>query len=250
MPRLFYAFDSPGGSPSASETIRRALVKAQEKGKSVIISMGPVAASGGYWVATNADKIYASSGTITGSIGVVMGKFEAGDLFDTYGINWEGPQLGENADIFAIHEKFDAQGKARINSLIDSTYDAFLSRVAQGRNMTKAQAREVAQGRPWTGEQAMKIGLVDDLGGLDFALDETAKMLGKTSRHDLNVIRMPQELSPFEQILNLFGVEVGIGKFLNVNTDWVQKVQTFMSQMTFLNENTQTIYEPELEAFR
>jgi len=203
--------DSPGGSPSASETIRRSLVKAKEKGKKVIISMGPVAASGGYWIATDADKIYANAGTITGSIGVLMGKFEASALFEKYGVNWQGPQYGENADIWAVHKKFDTRANERMNVLIDSTYDGFLKRVAEGRDMTIGQARAVAKGRPWTGLQAKERNLVDEIGGLNVALDGTAQLLGATNRHDLNVIKMPRELNSVERLLELLGQEVSMG---------------------------------------
>ena len=170
--------DSPGGSPSASETIRRSLVKAQEKGKKVYVSMGPVAASGGYWVATHADKIFALNGTVTGSIGVVMGKFEASELWKKIGVNWQGPQVGENADIWSINKPFDQRATQRINALIDYTYDAFLSRVSEGREIDKDQARKVAQGRAWTGQQAQKNGLVDEIGGLHDALDAAALVVG------------------------------------------------------------------------
>ena len=103
--------DSPGGSPAASETIRRALVKAQEKGKKVIVSMGSVAASGGYWISADADEIIALPSTLTGSIGVIMGKFELGKLWKTLGINWETIQWGKNAGIWSVNKPFNASEK-------------------------------------------------------------------------------------------------------------------------------------------
>jgi protease-4 len=243
--------DSPGGSPSASETIRRSLVKAKEKGKKVVVSMGPVAASGGYWVATDADKIVAMPGTITGSIGVVMGKFQARDLWDKIGLNWQGPQMGDNADIWSIHEPLDERGRARLNILIDDVYNSFLKRVAEGRGMSIEQAREVAQGRAWTGSQAQQNGLVDSLGGLNDAMDMTAELLGKSDRDDLNVMILPRELNAVEQFIEMFSPQVSIGKFLGLETALGQKIKAFITQAD-LNNNARhsSVYQAELELFR
>jgi protease-4 len=243
--------DSPGGSPTASETIRRALVNAKAKGKKIIVSMGPVAASGGYWVATDADKIVASHGTITGSIGVVMGKFEASGLWDKVGVNWQGPQLGQNADMWSPNKPFDAQAQARMNILIDDIYDAFLTRVAEGRGMTKDEARNVAQGRAWTGAQAQERGLVDTLGGFDVALDETAKMLGLNSRDDLNIIRIPREKNAVEQFIELFGAQVSLGHMFGLNSELVQRFKAYVTQARLSdNATNSSVYNAELEAFR
>ena len=247
--------DSPGGSPTASETIRRALIKAKEKGKKVIISMGPVAASGGYWISTDADLIFANAGTITGSIGVVMGKFEGGVLFERMGVNWQGPQFGENADIFGIHNKFDTQADARMNVLIDSTYNAFLTRVSEGRGLTIGQARSVAKGRPWTGLQAKKLKLVDEIGSLNTALDKTAILLNHINRHDLNVVKMPRELNSVERLLEIFGQEVSLGYFVNTLLGTDSRISKTMngyitqSQLS-KNGSHMNVYNPDLEAMR
>ncbi len=247
--------DSPGGSPTASETIRHALVRAQEKGKKVIVSMGPVAASGGYWISTHADKILANSGTITGSIGVIMGKFEGSDLFDKANINWQGPKFGENADIFSIHKKFDENAQARMTVLIDDVYDAFVSRVSEGRKMSKEDARTVAKGRAWTGSQALKRGLVDQIGGLNDALDETAILLGKKDRRDLNVIQMPRELNGLERVLELFGQEVGLGHFMKImfgaESRMAKMFNSYTTQQHVLSTGNHTsVYDAELDMLR
>ncbi len=247
--------DSPGGSPTASETIRRGIVKAKEKGKKIIVSMGPVAASGGYWVATDADMIVANAGTITGSIGVVMGKFEASELFNKLGVNWQGPKFGDNADIWAMHNRFDGAGDARMNVLIDSTYDAFIERVSKGRGMTLEEARAVAKGRPWTGLQAKERNLVDEIGGLNEAFDKTAVMLGAENRHDLNIIKMPRELNNVERVLELLGQKVSIGQFMKTMfkedvtmSKWIQA--HFNQQDVLRNGNKTSVYNPELELMR
>lgn len=200
---ILLRIDSPGGSPSASETIRRAIIKAKEQGKMIVVSMGAVAASGGYWIAAPADYIVANPATLTGSIGVVMGKFSLAGLWDKLGIKWEGVSYGENADLWSINKPLDAQASARMNDLIDDTYNAFLQRVAEGRNMSMAQARAVAKGRAWTGAQALDKGLVDALGGQTDALDYMATQLGGIDRHDLHVMILPREKRPIERLMEL-----------------------------------------------
>lgn len=242
--------DSPGGSPSASETIHRAIVKAQEKGKKVIVSMGSVAASGGYWVAANADAIYASSGTLTGSIGVVMGKFELSGLWKKMGVNWSNIQVGENADIWSINEPFDKQGAERMNVLIDDVYNTFIERVSKGRGLDKEAVRRIAQGRAFTGHQARAVGLIDDLGGLDYALERTAVILGGHSSKELNVIRMPRDLGALERLMEIFGQEVGLGFNLS-NSNVMRQLQTFWAQVKLFDEGPNyAVYDPDLEALR
>ena len=218
--------DSPGGSPSASETIRRAIMRVKEKGKHVIVSMGPTAASGGYWVAADADRIFALPSTLTGSIGVVMGKVELGGLWDKLGVNWQGVRFGQNADLWSMNGPFSKSGTERVNALADDVYDAFLTRVSQGRNIPRNKLRKIAQGRAWTGVQAKEVGLVDDLGGLDDALDYTAKTLGLEDRHDLDITVLPHPDSPVEQLLEALGQQVRIGRTLDSAAPWLEKLQT------------------------
>lgn len=242
--------DSPGGSPSASETIRRAIIKAQEKGKKVVVSMGPVAASGGYWIAAPADLIVANAGTLTGSIGVVMGKFEASELWNKIGVTWEGPQVGENADLWSMNQPFDASERERMIVLIDHTYDAFLSRVSEGRKMPIDDVRKIAKGRAWTGEQAKEIGLVDELGGLDVASDEAAKLIGLENSSDINLVRFPAEGNRFEQILEMIGGQVFF-KNLNISENKFYKaIQPYMVQANLFSQSPIAVYDANLEALR
>lgn len=207
--------DSPGGSPSASETIRRAVMKVQEKNKKVVVSMGSTAASGGYWVAASADAIYASPATLTGSIGVLMGKVSLEQLWRKIGVRWQSVRYGENAGMFSMHEPLDDIGWKRMQALIDQTYDQFLVRVAEGRGMTKEEARDVAKGRAWTGAQAKERGLVDALGGQADALDYIARTLGHTNRTDLQVIELPRRKRPLEQLIELMETQVSMGQWFN-----------------------------------
>ncbi|MBI4030270.1 MAG: signal peptide peptidase SppA [Proteobacteria bacterium] len=204
--------DSPGGSPVASETIRRAILRAKTKGKKVIVSMGGAAASGGYWIAAPADRIFALPGTLTGSIGVAGGKVSLAGLWGKVGINWESVDYGANANMFSFNNPFDESGTAAMNGMMDAIYDGFISRVAEGRGMTKEKAERIARGHVWTGKQAVANGLVDEIGGLDAALDYAAKELGATDRRDLRIVVLPRPLSVFEKMADLIGKTVHMGR--------------------------------------
>ncbi|MFN3701424.1 MAG: signal peptide peptidase SppA [Alphaproteobacteria bacterium] len=202
--------DSPGGSPAASEAILRALDRAQKQGKTVIVSMGSTAASGGYWIAAHADYIFVSETTVTGSIGVVGGKFVLNDLWDKIGVNWEGPRWGRNADLWSSNAPFDSAGSERVNAMLDNVYDHFLRRVAHGRKMSVEEVEKIAGGRIWTGKRAVEVGLADEVGGLLNALDHAAKVLELESRDQLSVQIFPRPKTPLEQFLEILQGERGL----------------------------------------
>ncbi|MEM9469312.1 MAG: signal peptide peptidase SppA [Pseudomonadota bacterium] len=242
--------NSPGGSPSASETIRRAIVKAQKRGKRVIVSMGEVAASGGYWLSADADEIYALPTTLTGSIGVVMGKFVLGDLWDKLNINWDSVSYGQNANLFSFNEDFTPAQKQRMNAMIDQTYQAFLKRVADGRDMQLSEVRKVAKGRAWTGLAASQIGLVDKLGGLDTALNDIAQAKGLNDKSQLNVVILPKPQTPIEQLIEAFSNQVAVGEFLNDNAAVLERVNAILMSFGQLqNATTNSVYDADLDAF-
>lgn len=199
--------DSPGGSPAASEAILRAVEKAQEAGKSVLVSMGGTAASGGYWVSAYADQIFVSPLTITGSIGVVGGKFVLGDMFDKVGANWEHVEWGRNAGMWSMTSTFDESEARAINAMLDTTYDAFLERVAKGRKMSVEQVDAIAGGRVWSGKQALDIGLADQEGGLLDAINYAATLAGKTDYHDVTVTIFPKPKTALEQFIAIMSGE-------------------------------------------
>ncbi len=220
--------DSPGGSPTASETIRRAIVHAKEKGKKIIVSMGPLAASGGYWVTVDADKIYALPTTLTGSIGVIMGKFEVSQMWKKLGINWGGMKWGENAQIWSPNVPLKDSERAALEVAIDDTYASFIERVANGRKMDPAKVRTIAKGRAWTGLQAKENGLIDELGGLDVALDYTASLVGQRDRTQLDIHIIPKPLTPIEQLMYMMGQQVFFQNWLGdtVLGDMFRRVET------------------------
>ena len=163
---IVFRVDSPGGSYVASDTIWREVVCAREAGKPVIVSMGAVAGSGGYFVACPADVIVAEPGTITGSIGVFGGKAVTAALTDKLGVSYGAVQQGRNALMFSTHRTFDANELERLDAFLDHVYDDFTSKVASGRNMSQDDVQAIAKGRVWTGADAAERGLVDTLGGL------------------------------------------------------------------------------------
>src|SRR6476646_10017112 len=154
----------------ASESIWRDVVFARERGKPVIVSMGDVAGSGGYYIAAAADKIVAQPATLTGSIGVVAGKMIVAGLWDKLGVSWGAVQQGGNAGMFSTIEDYTPEGERHFESFLDTVYAGFKDRVAAGRRLDKDSVEKIARGRVWTGEDAKARGLVDELGGYDTAL--------------------------------------------------------------------------------
>src|SRR5438067_9735428 len=167
--------DSPGGSGLASDIIWRAVESAKEK-KPIVVSMSDVAASGGYYIACNANKIVAEPSTITGSIGVVGGKPVVKGFYDWIGVTNEYVLRGTNAGIFRESEKFSDSERAKFQEFLKGTYDDFTSKVAKGRKKDQTYIDSIGQGRVWTGKQGKENGLVDEYGGLDKAI-EVAKQL-------------------------------------------------------------------------
>jgi protease-4 len=161
--------DSPGGSAIASEVIWRELMLARDV-KPVVVSMGDVAASGGYYIAAPAHAIVAQPGTITGSIGVVTGKYVLDGTMRKLGIGTGVESDGRFAQIYSPFRPFTGEERARVEEQMQETYELFLTRVAEGRQQTRDTIDHVAQGRVWTGRQASELGLVDELGGLDRAI--------------------------------------------------------------------------------
>ncbi|MEB3290520.1 MAG: signal peptide peptidase SppA [Leptolyngbya sp.] len=168
--------NSPGGSALASEVILREVQLIQAEGIPVVVSMGDVAASGGYWIAASADAIVAQPGTITGSIGVFSLFLNLENLSNTVGLNWEGVKTAELADMFSISRPKTEQELAILQATVDTLYEAFLDRVEAGRQLPRAEVAEIAQGRVWSGQTSQTLGLVDELGGLQQAIEKAAEL--------------------------------------------------------------------------
>ncbi|MGV0738723.1 signal peptide peptidase SppA [Mycobacterium syngnathidarum] len=183
--------DSPGGSVSGSETIWREVVRARERGKPVVASMGAVAASGGYYVSMAADEIVANAGTLTGSIGVITGKLISRELKDKLGVGSDSLRTNPNADAWSSNAPFTDEQHTQIEAETDLLYRDFVARVAEGRKLSVEEVDEVARGRVWTGADAKERGLVDELGGLRTAITRAKVLAGLDPQTKVRVLTYP-----------------------------------------------------------
>lgn len=191
--------NSPGGSGSASDVIARE-VKNTVAEKPVIVSMGDYAASGGYYVSAPATAIVADPTTITGSIGVFFGKFVLKGLFEKLGITNDYVDFGEGGSFASATRRWTLADQAKVEGLASRFYDRFLSLVAENRHMDVEAVHEIAQGRVWTGAEAKKVGLVDELGGFDRALTLAKDKAKIAASQDVAVVVFPAPKGAFERI--------------------------------------------------
>ncbi len=190
--------NSPGGSARASEVILRELQLLKEK-KKLVVSMGDLAASGGYYIAAAADSIFAQPTTLTGSIGVFGLMFNANELLtQKLGVTFDAVKTGPFADFPTATRPFTEAEKARMQRGVDAIYALFKSRVVAGRKLDAGQVDSIAQGRVWTGRDAIDIGLVDRLGGLDDAIKSAAKLAGI---NDYSIVTYPEPVDKFQYML-------------------------------------------------
>ncbi|TAE79202.1 MAG: signal peptide peptidase SppA [Bacteroidetes bacterium] len=194
--------NSPGGSALASDVIWREVILTK-KVKPVVVSMGAVAASGGYYIAAPADVIVAQPNTVTGSIGVFALLLNAEKLIkDKLGVNIETVNFGKYADMGTPTRPLTASEQAIMQKFIDRIYNDFISKVAEGRKLTTAQVDEIAQGRVWSGTEAKKIGLIDEFGGLDKAIEIAAQ---KAKLKEYRTLQLPEQKDAFEELLKNMG---------------------------------------------
>jgi protease-4 len=189
--------DSPGGSYVASDVVWREVARVRQAGTPVIVSMGDLAASGGYFVSMGADVIVAQPGTLTGSIGVLGGKLVQADLVERLRVDHDAVDSGGHAGMFSPYARYTGPEWELVDRWLDRVYDDFTAKAAQGRGLTREQVHEVARGRVWTGAQARERGLVDELGGLHHALALARDRVGLPE--DAPVLDVP-ETSPIERL--------------------------------------------------
>lgn len=193
--------NSPGGSALASDVIWREVVLAKAE-KPIVVSMGDLAASGGYYISCAADRIFAQTSTITGSIGVfglipnMQGLFE-----NNLGIHFDGVNTNTYADGLTVMRPMKAREREALQETVESIYEDFTSKVAQGRNIPQAEVDSIGQGRVWSGKDAIKIGLVDELGGLENAIESVAAM---AEIEDYKIKELPEQEDPLEKLLKEF----------------------------------------------
>jgi protease-4 len=198
---ILFRVSSPGGSYVASDAIWRETVRATGAGKPVVVSMGDVAGSGGYFVAMAADAIVAQPATITGSIGVLNFKPVMDGMWDDLGIDWDAVQTGERADMWSTLEGFDEGERERLQAWLDRVYEDFTSKAADGRGLELDSLQRIARGRIWAGEDARRIGLVDELGGYATALDRIRGELELDADADLDLELYPRPVPVWKQFL-------------------------------------------------
>ena len=192
--------DSPGGSALASDLIWREVMLTQHE-KPVVVSMGNVAASGGYYIAMAAGTIVAQPSTLTGSIGVFGGKLNLKGLYNKAGLTKEIIAHGQNATLYSDYGSFTPTERKRVEKMMRTVYEDFVNKAAAGRSKSFEDIDEIAQGRVWTGRQAQELGLVDQLGGLDDALSIAKKQAGFTEDDKVNLIVLPKQRPFFEQLI-------------------------------------------------
>ena len=211
--------NSPGGSDTASEQIWQAIESAKSAGKPVVVSMGPYAASGGYWIASGASAIVAQPTTLTGSIGVFGGKFAVGEALARFGVDLRQVGVGSDyASAFSLGSGLSDTQRAAFARWMDQIYARFIGRVSEGRRLPVERVEAIAKGRVWTGAQARELGLVDQIGGFYDAVDR-AKALSGTNQ-ELRLKWMVSESTPFEAISRMFGVSATSARSLAA-TAWI-----------------------------
>ena len=212
--------DSPGGSAIASDVIWREVMLAKSD-KPVVASMSDLGASGGYYIAMGADAVVAQPATLTGSIGVVAGKIATGGTYEKVGITIEPVSQGRFAEIYSPVTRFSDDERAKMQAHIDAIYELFLRKAAEGRNTTREAVHEVAQGRVWTGRQALERGLVDELGGLSRALELAKERAGLEAGEEVELVIYPRPKNLLE-LLNegLGGIKTAVGLGQLVQSQW------------------------------
>lgn len=213
---IVFRVSSPGGSPTASDQIWQAIEKVQEAGTPVVISMGSVAASGGYYVSAGSDYIMANRTTITGSIGIYGGKLTLSEGFERIGIHTRDITVGGAfADAYGSDLFTDEQRK-RLRESLTRGYERFTGLVAEGRGMTQEEVHEVAKGRVWSGEDAVERGLVDEIGGFTDAVKKAAGLAGAEDADAVRLVYYPKAGNQFEALNSLFGVSTDVARAASV----------------------------------
>ena len=199
--------DSPGGSAVASDLIWRETVRIK---KPVIVSMGNVAGSGGYYISMGADKIFAEPDTITGSIGVVGGKLVVGGLYEKIGLSTEVISRGKNSGAFSSTKRFTAEERASWLAVMKDIYRQFVAKAAQGRKMSPKKLEKLAQGRIYTGRMAVAAGLVDELGTLQDAVAAAKKAAGLKADEKVDLMILPERKSIFDQLFEQSSISTSL----------------------------------------
>lgn len=197
--------DSPGGSYVASDILWRKIRQVRDSGLPVVVSLGNVAASGGYFIAMAGDHIVAAPGTITGSIGVISGKIVLQEMWNKLDVRWDAVTTGGPALMYSANQPFTWEQWQKFQRQLDWIYADFVDKVAQSRGLTRDQVETVAGGRIWTGAAALEHGLVDELGGFDAAVAEAKRRAGIPTDTGVALVSYPKPRSRFDQLMETLG---------------------------------------------
>ncbi|MEW6242849.1 MAG: signal peptide peptidase SppA [Bacillota bacterium] len=202
---LVLRINSPGGSAASAQEIAREIEKTREAGVRIVTSMADVAASGGYWIASSTDYIMANPGTVTGSIGVIMELLNVEELYNKLGLEPEVIKSVDKKDIGSTTRALTPEERRILQGMVDDIHRQFVTAVSEGRNIPLLRMQEIADGRVFTGSQALELGLVDGLGNFNDALEQAAKMA--EIEDDFEVYFYGQA-TPFERFLRWFGASI------------------------------------------
>ena len=235
--------DSPGGVALTSDIILRALKLAQTK-KPVVVSMGNVAASGGYYIASGADKIYADPLSITGSIGVFASLPNISGFSKKIGLNSEQVSTHKNSMGYSIYEPLQPGFIKSTKESIKKVYETFKLKVSEGRNLTLDEVESIAQGRVWTGKQALNIGLIDSLGDLNLAIEGAAKL---ADIKEFNIIEYPKRKASFESLIQDFSISLKGNNLENKIPDFIKSITK--KRNIYSSSNIQALLPFELNIY-
>ena len=199
---IIFRVDCPGGSVVASDAILREAGRARKKGKPVIVTMGNLGASGGYYVALDADRVLAQPGTITGSIGVVRVKLLTRELWSKLGITYGEVETARNASMWSGLADYSPDQQAKFDGWLDHVYADFTAKVAAARRLPLEHVQEIAKGRVWTGEQALELGLIDEVGGWHASIAAARHAAGLKPDAPVKLVDFPKKKSPLERLLH------------------------------------------------
>jgi len=213
---IVFRVNSPGGSPTASDQIWRAIERVQEDGKPVVVSMASVAASGGYYVSTGADYIMANRSTITGSIGIFGGKQTISEGLERIGVHPRAITVGGEFAHAFDSDLFTDNQREMLRDSLQRGYDRFTSLVAEGRGMSQAAVHEVARGRVWSGEDALEQNLVDGIGGFTDAVEKAKDLAGIEADAKTRLVYFPKRKVGLEALEDLFGPSAEVARAASV----------------------------------
>ena len=218
MKAVVVRVNSPGGSYTAANEMWNALDNLKKKKKlPIVVSMSDYAASGGYFVALAGDKIIAESSTLTGSIGVLGGKFVLKDLWKKLNVNWGNIKFGDNAGVLSVNQKFSPAEKRAFNASLDRVYKDFTQKVSDARGISLKELDKLARGRVWTGSQAQAKGLVDEIGGIDKAVAWAKKLANIAPKSSFSILYYPKPKTLQEKLAEFMGMEpkIAVNKMIS-----------------------------------